>query len=133
MLRTLIVEDEFTSRMILNALLMPLGRCDTVRSGDEAVKAFAAAMRAGTRYDLVCLDISMPGALDGQGVLKEIRDLERDAGLGGLSRSKVIMTTASRDRHDIMDAFRSEADAYLIKPIEKAALLSKIHDLGLVA
>jgi two-component system, chemotaxis family, chemotaxis protein CheY len=130
MLHTLIVEDEFTSRKILNALLAPLGSCDAAANGSEALQAFADAMRRGTRYHLVCLDITMPGS-DGHAVLKEIREMEQAAGLGGLDRVKVIMTTASRDRQNIMGAFRSECDAYLVKPIDKTALMSKLSELGL--
>ncbi|HTP28427.1 MAG TPA: response regulator [Anaeromyxobacteraceae bacterium] len=132
MLHTLIVEDEFTSRKILNAYLAPLGSCDTAMDGKEALQAFADALKRGTPYDLVCLDISLP-TMDGHSVLKQIREAERAAGLGGLDRVKVIMTTASSDRHNIMHAFRSECDAYLIKPITKAGLVSKLSDLGLQA
>jgi two-component system, chemotaxis family, chemotaxis protein CheY len=132
MLHTLIVEDEFTSRMILNTLLLPLGPCDVAWNGQEALEAFSAAMRAD-RYGLVCLDINMPGDRDGHAVLKAIREIERAAGVTPLNRVKVIMTTASRDPESITGAFRSECDAYLIKPIDRTTLRSKLLHLGLVA
>ncbi len=131
MIRTLIVEDEFTSRMILNALFAKLGPCDVAMNGREALEAFATAMK-GTHYELLCLDISMPG-MDGHAVLKEVRGMERAAGIGRLDRVKVIMTTASRDRRDVVDAFRSECDGYLVKPIDKIGLISKLSNLGLHA
>jgi response regulator of citrate/malate metabolism len=66
-------------------------------------------------------------------VLAAIRAMEKAAGLGGLDRVKVVMTTASKDRRNVMGAFRSERDGYLIKPISKAALMSNLTELGLLA
>jgi len=130
MLRTMIVEDEFTSRKILNAMLRPLGPCDVAADGQEALTAFGAALKEGERYDLMCLDITMPD-MSGREVLKKIREMEEAAGVGGLDRVKVIMTTASDDRENIMGSFRSECDAYLVKPIELDRLMSTIGSLGL--
>jgi two-component system, chemotaxis family, chemotaxis protein CheY len=133
MLHTLIVEDEFTGRMILSTLLLPHGRCDVARDGREALEAFAAALESGERYGLVCLDINMPGELDGHAVLRAIREMERGAGLASAQRVKVVMTSASGDAEDVVGAFRSECDAYLVKPIDRVALHSKLSQLGLLA
>lgn len=131
MLRTLIVEDDFVSRKILQALLSPFGPCDIAVNGDEALTAFAMATRAEEPYHLVCLDIGMPGR-DGNQVLAEIRALEETQGIQGLDRTKVIMTTGSADPKDVRTAFRSECDAYLLKPIEKPKLMEHLKDLGLL-
>jgi len=130
MLRTMIVEDEFTSRKILSRMLAPLGPCDVAMDGKEALEAFSTALREGSPYDVMCLDIGMPD-MNGHDVLKRIREMEEEAGLGGFDRVKIIMTTASDDRANIMGAFRSECDAYLIKPIEASRLLSTLSALGL--
>jgi two-component system chemotaxis response regulator CheY len=131
MLRTLIVEDEFTSRKFLNAVLAKLGPCDIAWNGKEAVEGFAAAMKRGTPYDLVCLDIIMP-VMDGHAVLGAIREMERAAGLDRLHRVKVIMTTGFLDQVGIAGALPAECDAYLLKPIETAALMTKLSQLGLL-
>jgi len=132
MLRTLIVEDEFTSRMILHSYLLPMGPCQLARDGAEALEAFAAACGTGAPFDLVCLDIHMPGGMDGHEVLRGIRELEAAAGAAGGKRSRVIMTTAADGRESIIDAFRSSCDGYLVKPIGKAELMSKLSALGLL-
>ena len=132
MLHTLIAEDELTSRKVLNALLAPLGTCDLATNGKEALEAFAAALKHGIHYDLVCLDITMPD-MDGHAVLGAIREMERAKGLDETNRAKVIMTTASGDRESIAGAFRSKCDAYIIKPIGKSALMWKLSSLGLHA
>ena len=131
MLRTLIVEDEFTSRKILQAYLAPFGPCDIAVNGEEAIEAFGAALHAGEGYHMVCLDIGMPG-MDGHQVCARIRSIEESIGLQGLDRTKVIMTSASSDRGDIRSAFRMECDAYLIKPIDREKLVAQMRELGLI-
>jgi two-component system chemotaxis response regulator CheY len=132
MLHTLIVEDEFTSRRFLNAVLARLGPCDIAWNGREAVEGFAAAVKIGNPYDLVCLDIIMP-VMDGHAVLREIREMERAAGLDRLHRVKIVMTTAYQDQVDVAGSLPSECDGYLFKPIETATLMSKLSELGLLA
>ena len=51
-MRSLIVEDEFTSRMQIKYFLEKYGPCDTVVNGSEAVKAFKMAIAARQPYDL---------------------------------------------------------------------------------
>ena len=131
MLRTLIVEDDFVSRKILQALLTPFGPCDIAVNGLEALTAFQMAVRAGESYNLICLDIQMPD-LDGNEVLTQIRAKEEGLGIQGLERARVIMTTASSDPRDVRNAFRSECDAYLVKPIEKHKLMEHLQELGML-
>ena len=129
-LRALVVDDEPISQKILKALLAPLGGCDVASNGKEALEIFAEAVKRRTPYRLVCLDITLPD-VDGRAVLTKIRAIERAAGVNGPERAKVIMTTASEDRQDIVVSFRAECDAYLIKPIGKDALMWRLSSLGL--
>ena len=67
-MRSLIAEDDSTSRTLLHTLLSQVGGCDAARNGREAVEAFVARLHTNSPYDLVCLDIMMP-ELDGQAAL----------------------------------------------------------------
>lgn len=131
-MKTLIVEDEFTSRKILSKYLAPFGEVHVAIDGHEATKAFKEAHDEKEKYDLVCLDIMMPG-MDGQAVLKEIRALEASKGIGGLQGVKIIMTTALGDKKNIFEAFRQGCEAYIVKPIEKMKFIDQLKSLGLVA
>jgi len=131
MLRTLIVEDDFISRKVLHALLAPFGLCDIAVNGAEAITAFSKAIRSSEPYHLICLDITMPG-MDGHEVLAELRSIEASLGILGLERTKVIMATASSDPKDVRSAFRSECDAYMVKPIQKPKLMEHLKELGLL-
>ena len=79
-MKTLIVEDEITSRVLLRELLKRFGPPHVAMNGKEAVAAVSTALLAGEPYDLICLDIMMP-EMDGQEALKRIRQLEDGAQL----------------------------------------------------
>ncbi len=130
-MKTLIVEDDFTSRKMLLGLLAPYGHCDMAVNGTEALEAFRLAWKENHPYDLICLDIMLP-KMNGQEVLKEIRGLEEERGLHGLSRVKIIMITALGDSENIMEAFKGQCEAYLVKPIDKEKLLKEIRQFGLL-
>lgn len=130
-MRTLIVEDDFTSRLLLQRILLPYGEAHVAVDGEEAVKAFSSALEAGQPYDLVCLDIMMPKK-DGHEVLREIRGIEGKRGVLGLDGAKVIMVTALNDSVNIMASFVSQCEAYIVKPLDKNKLLKEIRLLGLI-
>ncbi|WP_319467206.1 response regulator [uncultured Pseudodesulfovibrio sp.] len=131
-MRILIVEDEFTSRKLLTALLTDFGECDTAVDGVECVDAFRVALSEGRPYDLVCMDIMMPNK-DGHQALKEIRSIEQEMGVQPSSEAKVIMVTALNDPKTVVKAYyKGGAAAYLPKPIEVESLHAILRDLALI-
>jgi two-component system chemotaxis response regulator CheY len=130
-MRTLIVEDDFTSRLLLQAFLAQFGECHIAVNGVEAVAAFRAAQKSGQRYDLICMDIMMP-EMDGQTAVREIRAMEESGGTLSSSGVKIIMTTAVDDVKSVMKSFKSLCDAYLFKPIDTQKLLGHIKEFHLV-
>ncbi len=131
-MKTLIVEDCFTSRVILQEIMREHGPVHIAVNGIEAVAAVETALEADEHYDLICLDILMPEK-DGQAALREIRSLETTRGINSTRGAKIVMTTALRDIENLASAFGSLCDAYLAKPLEKAKLLDQLRDLGLVS
>jgi two-component system chemotaxis response regulator CheY len=130
-LKTLIVEDDFTSRLILQEILKGYGPSHIAVNGKEAVEAVRLALEAGEPYDLICLDIMMP-QMDGQEALRQIRGLEEARGTLSSSGAKIVMTTALDDPKNVMGAFGSLCDAYITKPIQKAKLLDGLRKLKLI-
>ncbi|MFZ5774755.1 MAG: response regulator [Thermodesulfobacteriota bacterium] len=132
-MKSLVAEDDFVSRMIMQEMLSPFGICHIAVDGKEALSAYHAALESGEPYDLICLDIMMPG-MDGQEVLAKIREHERAAGIGGSEIAKVVMTTALNDPQNIMKSLiKGHCEAYLIKPIDKDKLLNELSKLGLIS
>ncbi len=130
-MRTLIVEDDFTSRLLLQSFLAPYGECHIAVNGNEAVEAFRAAQENGHGYDLICMDIMMP-EMDGQSAVSKIRALEEAGGTLSTDGVKIIMTTALDDVKNVVQSFQSLCDAYLFKPIDTAKLQDHIRTLHLV-
>ncbi|MBU8871290.1 MAG: response regulator [Gemmatimonadales bacterium] len=129
-MKFLVVEDGFLNRHHLCNLLSPHGTVDVAIDGHEAVEAVRLALEKNEPYDLVCLDIIMPG-MDGNDALKKVREMEAESGYGPGEGMKILMTTASDCRKRVMEAFRDQCDGYLIKPIWEEALLEAIQDAGL--
>jgi two-component system, chemotaxis family, chemotaxis protein CheY len=130
-MKTLIVDDEFTSSLLLQQRLKPYGECHIAVNGREAVDAFRKALDEGTPYDLICMDIMMP-EMDGQAALKEIRRMEEARGIISIHGVKVIMATSMDAPQNILDAFKSLCDGYIIKPVDKTKLLDYIRTFGLI-
>jgi two-component system chemotaxis response regulator CheY len=130
-MKTLIVEDDFTNRLILQTFLRDYGHAHIAVNGKEAVEAVRLALDAGEPYDLICMDIMMP-EMNGQQALKEIRSLEEARGILSTHGAKVVMTTVLGDMKSICEAYSSLCDAYLVKPIGQNKLLQELRKLGLI-
>ncbi len=130
-MRTLIVEDDFSSRLLLQVYLSKFGECHIAANGREAIDAFQKAREQGWAYDLICLDIMMP-EVDGLTALETIRKLELAAGIMSGAGVKIIMTTALKDSEHVIHAFNEMCDAYVTKPVDLRKLLKHIQDLKLV-
>jgi two-component system chemotaxis response regulator CheY len=129
--RILIVEDDDISATLLKAILAPHGACDVAADGGKAVKTFKAKAEKGEPYDLICLDIMLP-VMDGQDVLKAIRGWEAEKGVLAPDGVPIIMITALRDKENVMGAFKSQCEGYIVKPIRKAAVVAQLNALGLI-
>ncbi|HVN71990.1 MAG TPA: response regulator [Desulfomonilia bacterium] len=117
-MKTLIVEDELTSRIILQRILSPYGEVHLSLNGGEAIDAFKSALDQGSPFDLICMDFMMP-ELDGRTALVRIRTIETEKGINQADRVKVIMTTGLRNINTEYDDITSLCDAVIQKPVRK--------------
>jgi two-component system chemotaxis response regulator CheY len=131
-MRTLIVEDEFTGRVLMQEFLKNLGPVDLAADGQMGVNMVRLALENRQPYDLICLDIMMPD-LDGQQTLRVIREMEQDWGIYTTQRAKVVMTTSLNDRENVVNAYTGQCDGYLTKPISRQPLLDELRRLKLLA
>lgn len=130
-MKSLIVDDDFFSRRILQTMLAGYGESHVAVDGKEAIFAFEQALAEENPYDVICLDIMMP-EMSGQDVLKTVRQIEEKRNIFGNDAVKIIMTTALDDGNNIRTAFREQCEAYLIKPISKSKLINVLQQFGLV-
>lgn len=131
-MQILIAEDDFTSRLLLQELLKPYGTVHAAANGDEAMVALKASLDSGNLYQLVCLDIMMPG-LDGQEVLAKYRKLEEEYGIPNRKAAKILMTTALNDVKNVGRAFQNMCDGYLTKPVQKEKLVKELQNQMLIS
>jgi len=130
--KTLVVEDDFSSRLLLQEFLKPFGAVHIAVNGKEAVAAVRAAATAHDPYNLICLDITMP-EMDGQEALKQIRGFEESCGIQSSQGSKIFMITAVDDIKNVFEGFRGLCDAYIVKPLDRAKLIEQIRLFGLAS
>jgi two-component system chemotaxis response regulator CheY len=131
--KALIVDDDFTSRNLLQKILSPYGEVDIAANGAEAVEAFSKALAQEKPYKLICMDIMMPG-MNGIEALKRIRDIERQKNISGKDESLVVMVTALDDQKSIIESYyKSGANSYITKPIDRKLFLEMLKNTGLIA
>jgi putative nucleotidyltransferase with HDIG domain len=107
--KILVVDDEEAIREVVSTLLGAQGHlCTVAQNGRVALDAF----RKDT-FDLVLSDIVMP-EMDGLKLLGELRREDPDV--------PVIMVTAMHDISIALEAIRSGAYDYILKPFEKDQL-----------
>jgi two-component system chemotaxis response regulator CheY len=130
-MKTLVVDDELTTRILLQEILSGYGEVDSCIDGSEAVLAYRKAVAGGRPYDLICMDLLMPN-MSGLDALKVMRREEESNGGLGTPTAKVIITTASNDDETIKQAFREFCDAYIVKPIDAEELIGLVECLASV-
>jgi two-component system chemotaxis response regulator CheY len=130
-MKTLIVEDDFTNRLLLETLLSRYGECHVAVTGKEAVEACRTSRINGSPYDLVCMDLLMP-EMDGREAVKQVRHQEAALGISSSQGVKIFMVTALTNTPEVMKSFKEPCDAYLFKPLDVSKLLQELRTFHLV-
>jgi two-component system, chemotaxis family, chemotaxis protein CheY len=129
-MRVLVIDDELVSRKKMEIIMRTFGDCVAVDSGEAALKAYADAIVNGAPFDLITLDVSMPG-MDGTEVLYEIRKIEKKSNLPRKRWSKIIMVTAQSDKATVMLCIQVGCDSYITKPFDSGIVAKKLAELGM--
>jgi PAS domain S-box-containing protein len=75
--RVLFMDDEEPIRDMTEALLKRLGfEVTSVADGHEAVRVYAEALRNASRFDLVIMDLTVPGGMGGRDTIKELLKID---------------------------------------------------------
>lgn len=119
-MRILVCEDQDAIRHMIGTLVTAAGhQVVEVRTGAEAVELVHKE-----RFDVLLLDLMLPGALDGFDVVTRLRDDER-------SRDLPIFVISAMDEESARPrAINAGATAYYTKPFRPLELLEDIQKLG---
>lgn len=128
-MKILVADDDSSMIPLVEHLFRPYGTVHVVDAGDEAVRAFVAALD-DEGFDLVCMDIDMPGP-SGPRAVTSIRGFERSSGITPEKAAKILMLTACDDKKTILSSFRNGCDGYIIKPLTAEVLETQMKRLGL--
>ena len=118
-LSILVAEDNEINALLARALLTRLGHRPTVAgNGAAAVESWAAARAAGKPYDLVLMDVQMPG-MDGLQAARRIRAAETQAGDRPV---RMLALTANAQSEDRDACLAAGMDGLLVKPLDRERL-----------
>jgi two-component system phosphate regulon response regulator OmpR len=109
----LIVDDDERIRGLLQKFLMRHGFMTSIARD----AAHARRLLAGLAFDMIVLDVMMPGE-DGLSLCRDIR--ERHA-------TPILLLTAKGDAENRIEGLEAGADDYLSKPFEPKELLLRIN------
>jgi diguanylate cyclase (GGDEF)-like protein len=113
--RILVADDDPAALMLMEAALRVAGySVATARDGDEALRLFH-----GGRFDLVMLDIDMPG----RNGLELCRELRIEAG----ELLPIVMVTGMDDVESVDAAFRAGATDFISKPISWTLIAHRVR------
>ena len=114
--RMLIVDDEESMRLVLARILATALKAEVTLAGtcEQALR-----LAGNYAYDAILLDLLMPG-VGGFGVLREIRRASPNVATPVIIVS-VLADQATQDR-----CLKAGANAYVVKPIERNALVSTV-------
>jgi two-component system chemotaxis response regulator CheY len=116
MAKILVVDDAEFLRVRISKMLS--GEGHEILEAENGVKAVAAYKAA--KPDVVLMDITMP-EMDGLSALKEIRAFDPTA--------KVVMLTALGQESVVLEAIKTGARDFVVKPFERDRVLSAISKL----
>jgi len=112
--RILVVDDELDfTETIVNRLKKRHLQAEGVGSGEAAISSLSQGA-----FDVVLLDIKMPGGMDGIDVLREIKRVQPEA--------EVILLTGHASIETSIEGMKLGAFDYLLKPIRFDELLDKL-------
>jgi two-component system chemotaxis response regulator CheY len=116
-IKTYIVDDQPSMRLLLRDNLRSLGIKDVTEFGDGQEALTALHEKPA---HLVISDCEMPN-LDGMGLLRAVRS---DA---ALARTAFIMVTSRAENHVVREAAALKVNNYIVKPISFGQLKAKIE------
>ena len=123
-LSVLVAEDNDINALLVQALLARMGhRVTVVADGAVAVNAVASAHTMNAPYDLVLMDLHLPG-MDGLEATRRIRALG-----GSAARIPVIALTANAFPEDRANCRAAGMDGFVVKPVDRSRLEMAISEV----
>jgi signal transduction histidine kinase/CheY-like chemotaxis protein len=126
--RVLLMDDERDIRYLASQMMQRLGlEVHSVADGKAAVAEYTRALRDGRRYDIVVLDLTIPGGMGGLQALRLLRHADPDVCAvvsSGYSEDEVMATYTSHGfRAMILKPYGIEELARALRPLLRGTSL----------
>jgi CheY-like chemotaxis protein len=123
----LVAEDNEINALLARALLERLGhRATVVTTGDAAVETWQRVAASGAPFDLVLMDVHMPGS-DGIAATRRIRAQEAER---GAAPTPIIALTANAFDEDRDACRKAGMDGFLTKPLDRERLSDALRGMA---
>ncbi len=120
--KVLVLDDEELILELVKDILTVFGFCvKTAVDGIQAVELFRRAWEKGEPFDLVILDMTLPGELDGVATLENIRAIDPDV--------KAIISSGYTGEDIMSNPRKYGFDAAVSKPYSVSVLHQVIQGL----
>ena len=120
--KILLVDDEAVIRNVGSRILSKLGydQVEFASEGKEAVKKYQTAMESGRPYDIVIVDLTLPGDMGGKEVVKALHKLD--------SKANILVSSGYFNDPILTDFHRYGIKGVLAKPYQLEELENMLHE-----
>lgn len=107
--RILVVDDDEAIRKLVEKMLKHLGfEAISCVDGDEALKLYSDSLKSGCRFDMVITDLTIPGGMGGEELIKRLLEVDSDV---------VAVVSSGYSNDPVMASFREYGfKASIMKP-----------------
>lgn len=113
----LVVDDDPEVLEVMKSYLMEECRVSTVMGGRQAIEHVQR-----NHVDVILLDVEMP-IMDGFRTLELLRNMSECINV------PILLVTGRNDKYTVLNSLCKGVDGYLVKPVDKETVLSKIREV----
>jgi PAS domain S-box-containing protein len=119
--RILVMDDEEMVSKVAGEMLKQLGHeVVVVKDGQEAIDQYRRAMEEGKKFDLVIMDLTIPGGMGGKAAVSHIRALDSEA---------LVLVASGYSNDPVMASYRNFGFCgAVVKPFMLRELATAVHD-----
>ena len=118
----MLVDDEEAVHATVPLMLEQFGyEVKGAYGGEEAITLYRDAMEAGNGYDLVIMDLTMPGGMDGQEAVRKLHELDADV--------RAIVSSGYANNQVVNDYEAYGFRASVKKPVNMAELIRAVGEV----
>lgn len=130
-MQTLIIEKDADDLASIEMVLKTFGTCQAQRDVKSALTRFRDALNKGQPFNLVTVDIAMPGMQKNE-IISSIRGIEEEYRVPAERKACLVVITGQYSRQLVTDCMLNGCNEFIAKPLDKQQLLGILMQFNLV-